>query len=129
MVPLASLHIFTSLILAVNLGKIDTNCIKWKKKCFVIFVWLIYYFILEALPHPPNKISLLHMYMYINIWCKKKGGVTLTTLLCQIFTVLAHRSTKMKLCDSRKNFIPNLSPSKTNRWYAFSHFGLDVTKW
>jgi hypothetical protein len=39
---------------------------------------------------------------------KKKGG-TLTTLLCQIFTVLAHRSTKMKLCDSRKHFIPNLS--------------------
>jgi hypothetical protein len=38
-----------------------------KKKCFVIFVWLIDYFILEALPHSPNKISLLHMYMYINI--------------------------------------------------------------
>ena len=59
--------VLSSLILAVNLRKIDTNCIKWKKKCFVIFVWLIYYFILKALPIPPNKISLLHMYMYINI--------------------------------------------------------------
>ena len=30
-----------------------------------------------------------------------------------MFTVLAHRSTKMKLCDSRKHFIPNLSKPVT----------------
>ena len=33
--------------------------------------------------------------------------------MCQIFTVLAHRSIKMKLCDSRKHFIPNLSKPVT----------------
>jgi hypothetical protein len=61
------------------------------------------------------------------LWCKKKG---VTTLLCQIFTVLAHRSTKMKLCVSRKHFIPNLSKPVTAAYSGetentnFEFFGL-----
>ena len=58
-------------------------------------------------------MAIPHMALWVR-WAKKKGGgVTLTTLLCQIFTVLAHRSSNMKLCDSRKHFIPNLSKPVT----------------
>jgi hypothetical protein len=48
----------------------------------------------------------------------------------QIFTVLAHRSTKMKLCNSRKHFIPNLSKPVTAAYNGetentnFEFFGL-----
>jgi hypothetical protein len=48
----------------------------------------------------------------------------------QIFTVLAHRSTKMKLCDSWKHFIPNLSKPVTAAYSGekdntnFEFFGL-----